>query len=99
MSFLSCSFVWVNRSCNNAAHTATKFAIESNVSFFLVRVIFPPVWQLLVGKTPPFVSLFLSQYIADYKKKNISVKYFFLNDNNIIEFLFSMKSICCKGQP
>ena len=36
---------------------------------FLVRVIFPLVWQLLGGKTPPFVSMFLSQYIADYPKK------------------------------
>ena len=69
-SFLSCSFVWVNRSCNNAAHTAAKFAFESNVScVFLVRVIFPLVWLLLVGKTPPFVSMFLSQYIADYQQK------------------------------
>ena len=74
-SFLSCSFVWVNRSCNNAAHTAAKFAFESNVScVFLVRVIFPLVWQLLVGKTPPFVSMFLSQYIADYQQKQKQTK-------------------------
>ena len=71
-SFLSCSFVWVNRSCNNAAHTAAKFAFEwmSPLScVFLVWVIFPLVWQRLVGKTPPFVSMFLSQYIADYQQK------------------------------
>ena len=31
-SFPACSFAWVNRSCNHAAHVTAKFAIESNLS-------------------------------------------------------------------
>ncbi|KAL0015241.1 hypothetical protein SO802_002310 [Lithocarpus litseifolius] len=34
VDFLSCSFLWVNRCCNNAAHVTAKFALSSNSSCF-----------------------------------------------------------------
>ena len=33
VSFTSCSFVWVRRSCNAAAHVAAKYALGSSLSF------------------------------------------------------------------
>ena len=41
-SFPACSFAWVNRSCNNAAHVTAKFAIESNMSCFFISGNLPP---------------------------------------------------------
>ncbi|KAL0002394.1 hypothetical protein SO802_016175 [Lithocarpus litseifolius] len=41
-SFPACSFAWVNRSCNNVAHVAAKFAIESNMSCFFISGNLPP---------------------------------------------------------
>ena len=38
----ACSFAWINRSCNNAAHVTAKFAIESNMSCFFISGNLPP---------------------------------------------------------
>lgn len=47
LSFLSCNFFWVSRSCNSAAHAAAKFALNSNFLrslVSLIRATFPLVW-------------------------------------------------------
>ena len=39
---MSWSFIWVNRSCNYAAHAVAKFAIESKLACFFNSGNLPP---------------------------------------------------------
>ena len=42
-SLANCSFVWVRRCCNSAAHVAAKFALSSFLSFLFFKDYLPPV--------------------------------------------------------
>ena len=54
-SFLSWSFYWVRRSCNQATHVAAKFALDSRIScfffFFFFRATFPLRFLMFVRRT------------------------------------------------
>lgn len=41
-SLANCSFVWVRRCCNSAAHVAAKFALCSFLSFLFFKDYLPP---------------------------------------------------------
>jgi len=42
LSFLSWSFYWVRRSCNQATHVAAKFTLDSHISCFFILGNLPP---------------------------------------------------------
>lgn len=78
MSFLSCSFVWVNRSCNNVAHIAAKFTIESYVFCFFSSGNLPPCLAAACREYSPLLSLcFLANILQIIKKKTKQKKFLF----------------------
>ena len=57
--FVSCSFVWVRRTCNGVAHHATRFALSSHLSFSFNKDSLPPALMAICkADYPPCFSFF-----------------------------------------
>ena len=56
--FSSCSFVWVNRSCNGVAHHAARFALNFRLSFFFNKDNLPPALAACCKTDYPLCSSF-----------------------------------------
>ena len=60
-SSASCSFVWVRRCCNSAAHVAAKFALSSCLSFLFFKDYLPPAILAVCKEESKLCSSFIFQ--------------------------------------
>lgn len=58
--FISCSFVWVSRTCNGVARHISRFSLESHLAFFFFLDNLPPALWMFVRQIIPLVLCFFS---------------------------------------